>query len=126
MKPLIEAGKLYIANPTLFKITKGKGKKEEIFYAWSEEELKEHTENNQVIIQRFNGLGEMNFDQLWETTMNPATRTLIQVLIEDDGEAEKRVSTLMGNIVAPRREWIEQNVDFENDDDFTVKEQTYE
>ena len=126
MKPLIEAGKLYIANPPLFKITKGKGKKEEIFYAWSEEELKEHTENNQVIIQRFKGLGEMNFDQLWETTMNPATRTLIQVLIEDDGEAEKRVSTLMGNIVAPRREWIEQNVDFENDDDFTVKEQTYE
>ncbi len=126
MKPLIEEGRLYIANPPLYKVTRGKGKKEEILYAWSEEELKKLTEDNQVMIQRFKGLGEMNFGQLWETTMNPETRTLIQVLIEDDGEAEKRVSTLMGNVVQPRREWIEQNVDFENDDDFNVKEQTYE
>jgi topoisomerase-4 subunit B len=126
MKPLIENGRLFIANPPLYKITKGRGKNENIFYAWDEEELKKHTEKNQVTIQRFKGLGEMNFEQLWETTMNPKTRTLIQVLIEDEGEAEKKVSTLMGSQVMPRRDWIEQNVDFETDDDFIVKEHSYE
>lgn len=125
MKPLIENGRLFIANPPLYKITKGR-KNENIFYAWDEEELKKHTEKNQVTIQRFKGLGEMNFEQLWETTMNPKTRTLIQVLIEDEGEAEKKVSTLMGSQVMPRRDWIEQNVDFETDDDFIVKEHSYE
>ena len=106
MKPLIEAGKLYIAQP-LYKITTGRGKNEKVNYAWSDEELNVLTKDNNSMIQRFKGLGEMNFDQLWETTMNPENRTLIRVTIDDEGDAEKRVSILMGDNVAPRREWIE-------------------
>ncbi len=68
----------------------------------------------------------MDFDQLWETTMNPETRSLIQVQIEDEGVAEKRVGILMGDKVAPRREWIEQNVDFVSEDDYQIKEASYE
>ncbi|MFA5720360.1 MAG: DNA topoisomerase IV subunit B [Acholeplasmataceae bacterium] len=126
MKPLIEAGKLYIAQPPLYKLTTGRGKNQKVEYAWTEEEFNELTKNNQTLVQRFKGLGEMNFDQLWDTTMNPEKRTLIRVNIDDEGAAEKRVSILMGDNVAPRREWIEQNVDFENDDDFSIKEVSYE
>ena len=73
-------------------------------------------------IQRFKGLGEMNPDQLWETTMNPETRILVRVNIEDFSEADERVSVLMGDDVTPRREWIDNNVVFENDDNFTLEE----
>jgi topoisomerase-4 subunit B len=126
MKPLIEAGKLYIALPPLYKVTTKKGSKTTSNYAWNETQLKELTKENNATIQRFKGLGEMNFDQLWETTMNPETRSLIQVQIEDEGFAEKRVGILMGDKVAPRREWIEQNVDFVSEDDYQIKEASYE
>ncbi len=126
MKPLIEAGKLYIAQPPLYKVTTKKGKSVTENYAWNDDELKDLTKGNNAYIPRFKGLGEMNFDQLWETTMNPNNRTLIRVLIEDEDVAEKSVSVLMGDQVAPRRQWIEQNVDFVNEDDYLIEEKSYE
>ncbi|OPD43555.1 DNA topoisomerase IV subunit B [Bacillus thuringiensis] len=114
MKPLIEAGKVFIALPPLYKVSKGKGKNEVIEYAWSDEELDGVTKKvgKGYMLQRYKGLGEMNADQLWETTMNPETRTLIRVKIDDAARAERRVTTLMGDKVEPRRKWIERNVQF--------------
>ncbi|MCP3772389.1 DNA topoisomerase IV subunit B [Paenibacillus sp. MZ04-78.2] len=114
MKPLIDVGKVYIAQPPLFKVTKKAGKNSTVRYAWTDEQLqaliKELGKN--IELQRYKGLGEMNPDQLWETTMDPATRTLLQVQIEDAAKAERRVSTLMGDKVDPRKRWIIENVDF--------------
>ncbi|MFJ7976603.1 DNA topoisomerase IV subunit B [Peribacillus sp. JNUCC 23] len=114
MKPLFEAGKVYIALPPLYKVSKGTGKKEVMEYAWSDEELQGAINKigKGYIIQRYKGLGEMNADQLWDTTMNPDTRTLIRVKIDDGARAERRVTTLMGDKVEPRRKWIESNVAF--------------
>ena len=114
MRPLVEAGRVYIALPPLYKMSKGKGKTEKIAYAWSDGELEDLRKDfgKGAILQRYKGLGEMNADQLWETTMNPETRTLIRVTIEDLARAERRVSVLMGDKVEPRRKWIEDNVRF--------------
>ncbi|MDQ8758499.1 MULTISPECIES: DNA topoisomerase IV subunit B [Streptococcus] len=114
MRPLVEAGRVYIALPPLYKMSKGKGKTEKIAYAWSDGELEDLRKvfGKGSTLQRYKGLGEMNADQLWETTMNPDTRTLIRVTIEDLARAERRVSVLMGDKVEPRRKWIEDNVKF--------------
>lgn len=113
MKPLIDAGKVYIAQPPLYKVTR-KGKNGGHKYAWTDDQLqvvvKELGKNTEL--QRYKGLGEMNPDQLWETTMNPESRTLLQVQIEDPAKAERRVTTLMGDKVDPRKRWIIENVDF--------------
>ncbi|MFB6467773.1 DNA topoisomerase IV subunit B [Cytobacillus sp. Hz8] len=124
MKPLVEEGKVYIALPPLYKVSKGSGKKEIIEYAWGDEELQGAIKKvgKGYIIQRYKGLGEMNADQLWETTMNPETRTLIRVRIDDLARAERRVTTLMGDKVEPRRKWIESHVDFGLEEEGSILE----
>ena len=127
MRPLVEAGKVYIALPPLYKISKGSGKKEVFEYAWTERDLDEAIARigKGYVIQRYKGLGEMNAPQLWDTTMNPATRTLIRVRIEDGARAERHVTTLMGDKVEPRRKWIEANVDFGMEDDANILENEF-
>jgi topoisomerase-4 subunit B len=121
MRELVEAGKVYIAQPPLYKVSYKKKNKSIIEYAWSDEELGKITKSLSTYnIQRFKGLGEMNAEQLWDTTMNPKTRTLIQVKIEDLADADQRIRVLMGDNVQPRREWIENNVSFATEDDFRI------
>lgn len=117
MPELIEQGHVYIATPPLYKITT----KNNIDYAWSDEELRNKIENvKNVTIQRYKGLGEMNAEQLWDTTMNPAKRTLIKVTIGEEAIADDQISVLMGDDVEPRREWIESHVVFESEDNFIL------
>ena len=114
MKELVEQGYVYIAQPPLYLVKRGK----EQAYAWTEEQRKGLVEKlaggkeDSVNIQRYKGLGEMNSEQLWDTTMNPDTRTLKQVTIENITQADDIFSMLMGDEVAPRREFIESHAKY--------------
>lgn len=108
MRPLIANGHLYLAQPPLYKVYKINKGKEVVKYAYSDDQLEKAKSEigKGALIQRYKGLGEMNPEQLWETTLNPETRTLIQVTIEDAAKAEKMISLLMGDVVEPRKNYM--------------------
>ena len=119
MKELIENGHVYVAMPPLYGIKNDK----KIDYLFSDDELNKYkaTHNNKSDIQRYKGLGEMNADQLWDTTMDPKKRTLIKVNIEDAALCERKISILMGNKPELRRKWIEENIDFTLEENYKVE-----
>jgi DNA gyrase subunit B len=109
MKPLVEAGYVFIAQPPLYQVKKGK----QVNYAYSDEQLNELVKSlTKPAIQRYKGLGEMNPEQLWDTTMDPEKRTMKKITLEDAVEADRIFTILMGDQVEPRREFIETHAKY--------------
>ena len=119
MRELIEKGHVYVAMPPLYGIKT----KDKMTYLYSDDELNKFRANNNAKydIQRYKGLGEMDSDQLWDTTMDPSKRTLIKINIEDAALCERKISVLMGNKPELRRKWIEENIDFTLEEDYKVE-----